>query len=129
MPASWDETDKSRLGELYFIGYDPSDFGGSDPVQTATQHKYSHLRKVLEPLSGFFGGLTVPGVARTDIANPRLIAEKPISFGDVRKNHYTNFKIDCIWDFQAIRVFIEVTCRKMIRRHENPELRLNTPTL
>ena len=81
VPASWNETDKSRLRELYLIRYDASDFGGFDPVQTATQSKYSHLRKVLDPLSGVLGALPVPGVARTDIANPRLITLKPLACG------------------------------------------------
>ena len=54
----------------------------SNLVQTATRYKHSHLRKILEPSSGFLGGLPIPGVARTDIANPRLMAEELINFRD-----------------------------------------------
>ena len=65
-------SDRASCGERSFC----------DPIQNPVHHQISHLRKALEPMSGFGNGLTSPGVARTIIAYPWLSAEKPISFRD-----------------------------------------------
>ena len=64
-----------------------------DPLPNVTCHdQFTHQRKALEPLSEFGGRLTVPGVARTIIANPWLRAVKPISFRDRGKVSSPEFK-------------------------------------
>ena len=56
-----------------------------NPTRIGTHHQQSHPRKILEPLPGFRDLLTDPGVARTNLANPRLRAKKPVGFRDRRK--------------------------------------------
>ena len=73
-----------------------------DPIQNPVHHQISHLRKALEPMSGFGNGLTSPGVARTIIAYPWLSAEKPISFRDRKNSYHQELKFAVIWTFQTL---------------------------